>query len=154
MRYELPGLQADAIVFQCPRSFLPTRGNTRNQTPFFHQQERDNRIFAWEPRGDDWRPELIRDICAENNLIHCVDPFTSDPVFGDSLYWRLHGRTGYRYRYTDEDLIELGARLYARAHLAGPNYVMFNNIYSRQDAQRFKHQAESKTTRVQDGLQL
>jgi uncharacterized protein YecE (DUF72 family) len=147
-------LQADAIVFQCPKSFLPTRGNTDNLTNFFHQVQRDNRIFAWEPRGDDWRPELIRDVCAENNLIHCVDPFKSDPAFGDSLYWRLHGRTGYRYRYTDDDLIELEARLHARAHLTGPNYIMFNNIYSRQDAHRFKDQAASRTTQVQDGLRL
>ena len=80
---------------------------TRAISTFFHQVERDERIFAWEPRGDDWRPELIRDLCAENNLIHCVDPFKYDPVFEDALYWRLHGKTGYRYRYTDEDLVLL-----------------------------------------------
>jgi uncharacterized protein YecE (DUF72 family) len=130
-------LQADAVVFQCPKSFMPTRANTANLTKFFHQVERDSRIFAWEPRGDDWRPELIRDLCAANNLIHCVDPFKSDPLFGDSLYWRLHGRTGYRYRYTDEDLIELATRLHARGRLPGPHYIMFNNIHSRDDAQRF-----------------
>jgi uncharacterized protein YecE (DUF72 family) len=138
-------LPAQVIVFQCPKSFLPTRGNTRNLTKFFHQVERDNRIFAWEPRGEDWQPELIRDLCAENNLVHCVDPFQAGPAFGDSLYWRLHGRTGYRYQYTDEDLIELQAKLQARGHLAGPNYIMFNNIYSRQDAQRFQRQLASGT---------
>jgi uncharacterized protein YecE (DUF72 family) len=147
-------LQADVIVFQCPKSFLPTRGNTGNLRRFFHHVQRDNRIFAWEPRGEDWRPELIRDVCAENNLIHCVDPFKSDPVSGDTLYWRLHGKTGYHYRYTDEDLIELDARLHARAHLLGPNYIMFNNIYSRQDAQRFQQrQTASGTTSARDGLQ-
>src|ERR1051325_3110128 len=129
---------------------MPTRTNTGNLTRFFHQVERDNRIFAWEPRGDDWRPELIRDVCAENNLIHCVDPFQSDPVFGDRLYWRLHGRTGYRYQYTDEDLIELDAKLNSWAHLPGPYYVMFNNIYSRQDAQRF--QAASGAAPARGGL--
>jgi uncharacterized protein YecE (DUF72 family) len=145
-------LQADVVVFQCPKSFLPTRENTGNLNTFFHQIERDNRTFAWEPRGEDWRPELIREICAENNLIHCVDPFQSDSVFGNSLYWRLHGKTGYRYRYTDEDLAELEARLHARAHLPGPHYIMFNNIYSREDAQRFRHrQAASGTTPARDG---
>ena len=147
-------LQADVVVFQCPKSFLPTRENTRNLTTFFHEVERDNRVFAWEPRGEDWRPELIRDLCAENNLVHCVDPFQSAAVFGDSLYWRLHGRTGYRYQYTDEDLIELDAKLQAREHLLGPNYIMFNNIYSRQDAQRFqRRQAASGTDLAQDGMQ-
>jgi len=147
-------LQADAVVFQCPKSFLPTRRNTGNLTKFFHQVERDDRIFAWEPRGDDWRPQLIRDICAESNLIHCVDPFKSEPVFGDTLYWRLHGRTGYRYRYTDEDLMELRARLNARANPGKPNYIMFNNIYSREDAQRFKRHAALGTAPAQGGLQL
>jgi uncharacterized protein YecE (DUF72 family) len=130
-------LQADVILFQCPKSFLPTRENTRNLTRFFGQVAREGRTFAWEPRGEDWRPELIRDLCAENHLVHCVDPFEADPVYGDQLYWRLHGKTGYRYRYTDEDLTELAAKLRAREGLLGPNYVMFNNIYSRQDAQRF-----------------
>ena len=147
-------LQADVTVFQCPKSFLPTRENTNNLNVFFHQIERDNRIIAWEPRGEAWWPELIRVICAENNLIHCVDPFQSNPVFGDTLYWRLHGKAGYRYQYTDEDLAELDARLHDGAHAPGPNYVMFNNIYSRQDAQRFQHrQAAMGTTAVQDELQ-
>jgi uncharacterized protein YecE (DUF72 family) len=147
-------LQADVVVFQCPKSFLPTRENTGNLSRFFHRIERDNRMVAWEPRGEAWRPELIRDICAENNLIHCVDPFTSDPVFGDSLYWRLHGKTGYRYRYTDEDLVELDAMLHARAHVPGPNYIMFNNIDSRQDAQRLQQrQTASRRTPARDGLQ-
>jgi uncharacterized protein YecE (DUF72 family) len=131
-------LDARVIVFQCPKSFLPTRENIRNLRSFFANLDRDDRAFAWEPRGDDWSAGLIRDLCAENNLIHCVDPFQSEPAYGDALYWRLHGRGGYRYRYTDEDLSELGAKLRAYAHLLGPNYVMFNNIYSNQDALRFK----------------
>jgi uncharacterized protein YecE (DUF72 family) len=130
-------LQAQVIVFQCPKSFLPTRENTRNLSTFFQQVDRNYHIFAWEPRGDDWRPELIQDLCAENDLVHCVDPFQSDPVFGDALYWRLHGRTGYRYRYTDEDLARLEAKLQAQAQRSGANYVMFNNIYSKEDATRF-----------------
>ena len=146
-------LEANVIVFQCPKSFLPNRENTGNLTTFFDQIERDNRILAWEPRGEDWSPELIRDICADNNLIHCVDPFQSSPVFGNTLYWRLHGKTGYRYDYTDEDLAELGAMLHARAHVPGPSYVMFNNMYSRQDAQRFlQRQTAPGTTRSWDPL--
>ena len=134
------------MCFNARNPLLPTRGNTRNLTKFFHQVERDNRIFAWEPRGEEWRPELIRDLCAENSLIHCVDPLKSDPVFGDSLYWRLHGKTGYRYQYTDEDLMELEARLNARSHLLGPRYIMFNNVYSRQDAQRFQQRQAALTS--------
>jgi len=130
-------LDASVIVFQCPKSFLPTRETTRDLSAFFRAIERDDRMLAWEPRGDAWRPELILDLCAENNLIHCVDPFQSEPAYGDSVYWRLHGKTGYRYRYTDEDLAELDVKLRAWARAPGPNYVLFNNIYSRDDASRF-----------------
>lgn len=130
-------LDARVIVFQCPKSFLPTRENTRNFSDFFHQIDRDSRTLAWEPRGADWPPELIRELCVENNLLHCVDPFDSDPLYGDALYWRLHGKGGYRYRYSDEDLAELELKLNAWGRVPGPQYVMFNNIYSRQDAQRF-----------------
>jgi uncharacterized protein YecE (DUF72 family) len=45
-------LGAHVIVFQCPKSFLPTRENTRNLTTFFHEIDRDGRTLAWEPRGD------------------------------------------------------------------------------------------------------
>ena len=130
-------IDAQVIVFQCPKSFLPTRENVRNMRLFFNGIDRDGRTIAWEPRGEDWTAALVRDVCAENGLIHCVDPFKSDPAYGDALYWRLHGRTGYRYRYTDEDLAELRSKMDAYRHVLGPNYVMFNNIYSREDALRF-----------------
>jgi uncharacterized protein YecE (DUF72 family) len=130
-------IDARAIVFQCPKSFLPTRENILNLSAFFQKIDRGGRALAWEPRGEDWRPELIRDLCAQNDLVHCVDPFVADPVYGDGLYWRLHGKTGYRYRYTEADLAELETKLHERAGLSGPHYVMFNNIYSQQDAMRF-----------------
>jgi uncharacterized protein YecE (DUF72 family) len=135
-------LDAKVIVFQCPKSFLPTRENQRNLSKFFHEIERGDRMFAWEPRGDEWRPEIVRDLCADSGLVHCVDPFKNAPSYGDALYWRLHGRSGYHYRYTDEDLAELARMLEERSHVLGPNYVMFNNIYSKQDAMRFTDPAQ------------
>jgi uncharacterized protein YecE (DUF72 family) len=126
------------IVFQCPASFTPTKENVRNLKTFFEEIDRGSHVLAWEPRGEDWRPELVRELCAASNLIHCVDPFRNDPVHGDALYWRLHGRTGYGYRYTDEDLNELLARLQAWGHVAGPAYILFNNISSKQAAMRFQ----------------
>lgn len=130
-------LDAQVIVFQCPKSFLPTPENTRNLTNFFREIDRGHHTLAWEPRGDEWRPGLIRELCAESNLIHCVDPFKSEATYGDALYWRLHGRTGYRYRYTAEDLAELKVKLSGYEHLPGQNYILFNNIYSKEDALRF-----------------
>lgn len=131
-------LDAAVIVFQCPRSFVPSRENIRNLDRFFTTIDRGAWLFAWEPRGPDWEPNLIRDICAANRLVHCVDPFESEPAWGTSLYWRLHGRGGYRYRYTDADLADLEHRLERYAGLPGPNYIMFNNISSGADAARFQ----------------
>ncbi len=130
-------LDARVIVFQCPKSFLPTRINLRNVNRFFQSIERSGRLLAWEPRGGEWQPDLIHDLCAENKLIHCVDPFVSQEVYGDCLYWRLHGRTGYRYRYTAEDLTELDQKLRTRARGGTLHYLMFNNMSSREDALRF-----------------
>lgn len=130
-------VDAQVIVFQCPKSFLPTRESIRDLTSFFSGIERDGRALAWEPRGDEWRPELVRELCAEHALIHCVDPFQSDTVSRDALYWRLHGRNGYRYQYTDQDLAALHANLRAHDHVRGRKYVLFNNVYSKTDALRF-----------------
>lgn len=129
-------IDARVIVFQCPASFLPTRENVRNLNSFFENIDRDGRVLAWEPRGSDWSDALIGDLCAQNDLVHCVDPFDRDSVHGDSLYWRLHGRGGYRYRYTDQDLTDLAGRLRSHAE-PGPRYIMFNNISSKEDALRF-----------------
>ena len=137
-------LQAHVIVFQCPKSFLPNPENIRNLSRFFDQIDRGQYTLAWEPRGHDWGPTLIRDLCAQSNLVHCVDPFESDPVYGTSLYWRLHGRSGYRYRYTDEDLTFLAAKLQAQVQATGPHYVFFNNIYSKEDASRFSQRVTSR----------
>lgn len=130
-------IDAKAIVFQCPASFLPTRQNIHNLEIFFREIERDDRIIVWEPRGDDWTDQLVRDICDANQLVHCVDPFVRESTCGASVYWRLHGRAGHRYRYTDSDLQELNSKLEASSALAGPNCIMFNNISSREDALRF-----------------
>lgn len=141
-------LSAHVILFQCPKSFLPTRQNNDNLRKFFQQIGGSNFTLAWEPRGEEWSPTLIQELCAENNLVHCVDPFTSESVFGDELYWRLHGRTGYRYRYTDDDLADLRDKLQSQAHMPGPKYIMFNNVYSRDDAMRFRRLLEPNVTHL------
>ena len=130
-------LDACVVVFQCPGSFLPTRENVHNLSTFFQSIDRDGRVLAWEPRGSEWSDETIRDLCAANDLVHCVDPLDRDSVYGESVYWRLHGRGSYRYRYTDQDLTEISSRL-QRHTVPGPRYVMFNNMSSMEDALRFR----------------
>ncbi len=131
-------INATVIVFQCPASFLPTPINVENFTRFFQRIGPQPCQLAWEPRGS-WPPELIRELCAQHSLIHCVDPFVNQPVYGDVLYWRLHGKGGFSHRYTDENLRELqeALRLRQKGRTA---YIMFNNIPMKDDAMRFLRQ--------------
>ncbi len=125
-------LQARIVLFQCPASFTPIPEHIANLRGFFRRAERGGMVFAWEPRGK-WAPELVRKLCRELHLVHAVDPFHDRPVAGGLRYFRLHGRTGYRYRYTDADLEELARRCSGRL----PAYVLFNNVSMWNDAERF-----------------
>jgi uncharacterized protein YecE (DUF72 family) len=93
---------------------------------------------VWEPRGE-WEAEEVRELCEELGLVHGVDPFQQSPVAGPFGYFRLHGRTGYRYRYSDQELEQL--REMAGKHASC--YVLFNNISMLEDARRFQRLAHS-----------
>jgi uncharacterized protein YecE (DUF72 family) len=130
-------LQAEAVVFQCPASFRPSPANVANLERFFDRIGPQPWLTAWEPRGD-WPPDLVRELCRNYDLVHCVDPFREAPVCGRALYFRLHGEGGYRYRYSDAELEELAELLRGlRRERTGPAYVMFNNVYMKDDALRF-----------------
>jgi len=128
-------LNATVILFQCPKSFLPTSENLINFSLFFKRVNRESFRLAWEPRGEAWTEDIVRDLCAEHGLVHCVDPFEAESVYGDMTYWRLHGRGSYSYRYTDGDLVLL-KRMLAKYPEGG--YLMFNNFSSKADALRFR----------------
>lgn len=124
-------LEAKIVIFQCPASFKPTRENIQNLREFFHTIDRKGLLCAWEPRGE-WKDDEIASLCRELDLIHCVDPFLSDPLRGEIRYYRLHGGPGYRHKYTDDELEELRKKCW------GETYCMFNNITMHEDALRFK----------------
>ncbi len=137
------------IIFQCPASFTPTDEHVDNLRKFFDSIDRKDYIFAWEPRGE-WSEEAIKNLCADLNLVHCVDPYKCDPVHtpipsfkrGERgvFYFRLHGKGGARYRFTIDDLLWLNEKISGRGgeRLFAPTYVMFNNIYMFNDAIHFK----------------
>lgn len=126
-------LEARMVLFQCPASFRPTGSNIENMLKFFKEVERAELVFGWEPRGD-WPRELVKDLCADLNLWHVVDPFSEMTVTPQKCYFRLHGRKGWRYSYEDPELEELYSMLPQRAE----SYVFFNNIDMQKDALRFK----------------
>lgn len=132
-RQRAQALRAKVVVFQCPVSFTPTDEHISNLRAFFTAIDRGGLAFAWEPRGE-WADGEIEALCGELNLIHCVDPFKRPPVYGDFAYFRLHGITGYRYRYTEEDLEQLWE--WCCRHEEA--YCMFNNVSMWEAASKFR----------------
>ena len=134
-------LRSRAILLQCPARFGPTRENKENLRSFIPNIRSDTRVgpqqehiaLVWEPRGE-WKLEEVAELCAELGLVHGVDPLQQMPATAGLGYFRLHGRTGYRYRYSDAELEELRVRTGAFS----PCYVFFNNLSMREDAQRFQ----------------
>ena len=152
-------LQARTILFQCPASFKQTDENVANLERFFeniyrsvlaegrtHGSAPTNFVekaefnFCWEPRGD-WDAKVVKRICDDLNLWHVVDPFQSTSVTPQKLYFRLHGKGGWRYVYDDAELRELAGRLRAivkKRRTGHAPYVFFNNVRMTEDALRFR----------------
>ena len=136
-------LKARTVLFQCPARFQPIPENILNLKQFFSTIDRGDLNFAWEPRGKLWDDAVIREICDELDLWHCVDPFARPTVTPENCYYRLHGIPRWRYTYEDDELMELvsllpGDRL---------SYVFFNNITMKEDAVRFKKICKSDAFR-------
>ena len=126
-------LTARRILFQCPASFLPTQSNLDRMRNFFTDVKRGDALLFFEPRGDAWTPSLVKELCSELGIYHAVDPFVSKTQTPAQTYFRLHGKTGWRYVYTDEELCQLAKLLPKR----GSARIFFNNITMRDDALRF-----------------
>jgi uncharacterized protein YecE (DUF72 family) len=129
-------LDAKIVVFQCPASFREKEENLSNMRNFFQSINRKDIKMVWEPRGK-WDKSIIKKLCEELYLIHCVDPFAKDSTTPDFAYFRLHGsppgKRMYHYTYTEEDL----KRLYKKCVGFSQAYVLFNNSTMYEDALRF-----------------
>lgn len=124
-------LQASAVLLQCPASFRPTDTAVARLREFASRARRPAGLrLLWEPRGA-WPDDLVRDLCAELDLTHAADPFLRRGLT-PLAYYRLHGITGVRHVYTDDELRRLAGIVGA-----GPAYVMFNNLARADDARRF-----------------
>ncbi len=127
-------LKSNKILFQTPASFKQTEENIKNLKGFFKKIKNPEFTFIWEPRGN-WDKKIISQLCKELNLIHCVDPFKNAPLYGNILYLRLHGKGGYKYRYTHEDFKYLINFL--KEYKKEYYYIMFNNVYMLESAKEF-----------------
>jgi uncharacterized protein YecE (DUF72 family) len=135
-------LKARTILFQCPASFKQTQENIANLEQFFstiNRQTHDGKQFnfCWEPRGD-WDKKVVKSLCEGLSLWHAVDPFTTKSVTPRNLYFRLHGRSGWRYNYDEGELRELAELLPKRVAKSKTPYIFFNNVRMIQDALTFQ----------------
>jgi uncharacterized protein YecE (DUF72 family) len=62
------------------------------------------------------------------------DIFSGPPVKRELLYVRLHGRTGYRYTYSGEDMLIVLKKVKPFPQA----YLLFNNVSMYDDARRLK----------------
>jgi len=124
-------LKTKIIIFQSPPGFKPERKNIKNMKNFFNKIDRKDFILGWESRGR-WRAEEVEKICQELGLVDVVDPFLRASTCGEIFYYRLHGGEGYIHEFSDEELSNLADKVENKS-----GYVMFNNISSFDDAQRF-----------------
>jgi uncharacterized protein YecE (DUF72 family) len=134
-------LNPSFYVFQTPPSMRITEENVKDVIEFFRTIGA-NESFGWEPRGYSYeKPELLRRIFEEVNIVHIVDPFKRSPLLNrNTAYLRLHGigkgEVNYSYKYTDDDLARL--RDIVNSLNSSVVYVMFNNVHMLDDALRFK----------------
>lgn len=124
-------LKVKVVVFQTPPSFKENKENIDNLYNFFTKIERDNLKFVWEERAN-FSYLTLKKICKDLHLIIGVDPFKKKPLDCEFYYFRLHGKGSYNYKYTLKELKEL------KAILDRPSYILFNNIYMKESALKFK----------------
>lgn len=137
-------LGSRVILLRFPARFGPTQENKANLRSFLRKIRCDTRSkseeerlnLVWEPRGE-WKAEGVKELCEELSLVHGVDPFQQLPLTAGGGYFRLHGRGGYRHRYSNAEPKDLRAKTQAWS----PCYVLFNNLSMREDAQRFQELA-------------
>ncbi|OQX82039.1 MAG: hypothetical protein B6D56_00530 [Candidatus Omnitrophica bacterium 4484_70.1] len=125
-------LEAKAILFQTPPSFFPTQENIKNMYRFFKKIKRDNFTFFWEERSG-FSEKEIKKICRDLEIYYSCDPFKKFIKIDDLIYFRLHGRGGYKYKFNKEDLERIKKLVKGKR-----GYVFFNNVYMWEDALEFK----------------
>jgi uncharacterized protein YecE (DUF72 family) len=136
-RESAEALDARYVLFQLPASFTPSDEHLEDMREFFRTVDRGGLRFCWEPRGE-WPEDLVGSLCEELDLIHVVDPFFNRTTTPDDVYFRLHGRTGFRYTYEDFELEEILSMLPSDAR----SYIFFNNVRMIEDAVRCRKLAD------------
>ncbi len=141
-RKRADALNAPVCLLQTPGSFGCTDKHEAHMRELLSGIKRDGIKLAWEPRGD-WkqRPERVKNICDDLDLIHVVDIMRREPVSAHPMaYVRLHGLNDdeydYDYDYSADELKELAGRIDDLIETHERVYCMFNNFQMYDNARR------------------
>ncbi|MDI6840722.1 MAG: DUF72 domain-containing protein [bacterium] len=131
-------LRTKVILFQCPKSFTPEAENLKRLEIFFKNIDRKDFILVLEVRWrDQWTEEIVNPLFKELEINQCVDPFRQDCFYAkDIIYYRLHGLGPrmYDYKFSDKELNILYKKIKDEKRQV---YILFNNFYAYDDANRF-----------------
>jgi len=137
-------LEADVCIIQTPGSFTSSEKNEEYMRKLLENIDRKDLNIAWEPRGD-WKdkPNKVKKICDDLNLIHVVDLLRREPTSNHPIaYIRLHGlnpnQYNYDYDYSENELQQLAEKLEALSQAHDKIYCMFNNYEMFKNAKRLK----------------
>lgn len=130
-------LDAAFVLVQTPPSFIPSVEHVGRLENLSRWPRPQTVGLAFEPRGATWDHLELDRLCARLGLLRACDPLSTTPpppTVQPTAYFRLHGRTGYSYRYSETHYEALLAtvRRYREA------WVFFNNVSMWEDACRFR----------------
>lgn len=138
-------LNSKLIVLQTPPSMVFNEESFNWVKSFFKETTGflNNSVkLCWEPRGE-WaqRLDALKSVVEDFGVIHVTDLLKATPIPNPHglIYTRLHGLNGevnYRYRYKHSDFEKMKNTLINIAFTEA--YVMFNNVYMREDSMNFK----------------
>lgn len=130
-------LQAPIVLVQTSARFEPTTQHLARLRAFASWERVPGIQVAFEPRGPEWTETLTDRVCHDLGWLRAGDPFAllpPDPRRQPTAYFRLHGRTGYRYTFSVGDLRQIArwAKAFDEA------WVFFNNQSMWSDAIQFR----------------
>ena len=134
-------LDAIALVIQTPATFVPNTQNLTTTENFFAHCSESRYTLVWEPRGNGWTSNPVRDglqrILSKYNITHCTDISREKPVYSANLsYSRIFGLGEKNQWEFDDNEIEF---LHEQAReLPQTTYLSFHTQRQTHDAARMR----------------
>lgn len=116
---------------------VPANRNTKSALKdlLVRAREACPRVVVW---ANHWGDDDVLKVASDADVHAALDPLKSGVAKGKFAYYRLPGPAGYKSRYEDPVIDELGAIVGTMKHEEA--YVVFANVDMAQDAKRLSKQ--------------